>query len=44
MAWVRGHSGTTGNEAVYGMAKENAVTIQLSFPALARTERKLRNK
>ncbi len=41
MAWVRGHSGVTGNEVVDGMAKENAVAVQLSFPALAQTGREI---
>ncbi len=44
MAWVRGHSGVTGNEVADGMAKENAVTVQLSSPALARTGRKIKKR
>ena len=31
----------TGNEVVDGMAKENAVAVQLSFPALVRTGREI---
>ena len=40
LAWVRvvrGHSGITGNEVVDGIAKENAVAVQPSSPALARS-------
>ncbi len=44
LAWVRGHSGVTGNEVVDGMAKENAVAVQLSSPALARTEREIKKE
>ncbi len=44
LAWVRGHSGVTGNEVVDGMAKENAVAVQLSSPALVRTEREIKKE
>ncbi len=44
LAWVRGHSGVTGNEVVDGMAKENTIAVQLSSPALARTEIEIKNK
>ena len=44
MAWVRGHSGVTGNEVVDGMAKENTVAVQLSSPALARTGREIKKE
>ncbi len=37
LAWVRGHSGVTGNEVADGITKENTAIVQLSFPALART-------
>ncbi len=41
---ARRHSGVTGNEVVDGMAKENTVAVQLSFPALARTEREVKKE
>ncbi len=44
LAWVRGHSGVTGNEVADGMAKENAVAVQLSSPALARTGREIKKE
>ena len=44
LAWVRGHSGVTGNEVVDGMAKENAVAVQLSSPALARMGREIKKE
>ncbi len=44
LAWVCGHSEITGNEVVDGMAKENAVVIQLTHPALPRTEREIRKE
>ncbi len=43
MAWVRGHSGVTVNKVVDGMAKENAVAVQLSSPARGR-EIEIKNK
>ena len=39
-----GHSGVTRNKVVDGNAKENAVTVQLSFPALARTGREIKKE
>ena len=44
MAWVRGHSGVTGNEVADEMAKENTVAVQLSSPALARTGREIKKE
>ncbi len=44
MVWVRGHSGVTGNELVDGMAKENAVTVKLSFPALGWPGREIKKE
>ncbi len=40
LAWVRGLSGVTWNEVANGMMKENATAVQLSSPALPRTEKK----
>ena len=42
VAWVRGHSGVTGNIVVDGMAKENATAVQLLSPAFPRTEREIK--
>ncbi len=42
LAWVRVHSGVTGNKVANGMVKENAVAVQLMSPALARTERQIK--
>ena len=42
LAWVRGHSGLTGNKVVDGIAKENAVAVQLSTLALSRTTREIK--
>ncbi len=44
LAWVCGHSSVTGNEVVDGMAKENTVIVQLSFTALARTEKEIKKE
>ncbi len=39
-----GHPGVTGKEGVDGMAKENAITVQLLYPALSRTERNIKKE
>ncbi len=44
LAWARGHSLVTWNEVVDGMAKENAVAVQLAYPALPWTEREIRKE
>ena len=44
LAWARGHSRVTWNEVVDGMAKENAVAVQLAYPALPWTEREIRKE
>ncbi len=42
LAWVCKHSGVTGNEVVDGMAKENAIAVQLPHPVLPRTEKEIK--
>ncbi len=44
LAWVRGHSGVTGNKVADGMAKENTVAVHLSSPALERTGREIKKE